>query len=278
MASSATSTILERSNVTLSGASGPNTQAIVFLHGLGGDQSDWRLVAPAFEDQYQVVLLDLVGAGKSDLRAYNHDTHGTLHGHATDLLAVLSALALHDVVFVGHSVAAMIGVIAAVREPERFAKMVLVSPSPRFINDKGYNGGFEQQDIKELLAAMEADYHGWSHGFAPVMMGQQESPELVLGLTNSFVRTNPEIVKHFARVTFFSDTRAELGFLTIPTLIVQSAHDVIAPLAVGHYINEQLADSRITVIETGGHCPHLSASQQTLGAIANFLHHETRQG
>ncbi|MBH8570024.1 alpha/beta hydrolase [Microvirga sp. STS02] len=268
--------ILERSNVTISGASGPGTRAIVFLHGLGGDQHDWRLVAPAFEDQYQVILLDLIGAGRSDLNAYQPaTTHSTLEGHANDLLGVLSALALHDVVFVGHSVAAMIGVIAAVRQPQRFSKMVLIAPSPRFINEAGYAGGFEQKDINELLAAMEADYHGWSHGISPVMMGQQDNPELVLGLTNSFVRTNPEIAKHFARVTFFSDTRAELGFLTIPTLIIQSAHDVIAPLAVGHYINEQLADSRMVVIETNGHLPHLSAPQQTLSAMDHFLHHET---
>lgn len=271
MTSSATS-ILERSNVTISGASGPGTQAIVFLHGLGGDQSMWRLIAPTFEDRYQVILLDLIGAGKSDLTAYSTVTHGSLDGHAADLLNVLSALALHDVIFVGHSVAAMIGVIAAVREPQRFAKMVLVSPSPRFINEKGYAGGFEQKDINELLAAMEGDYHGWSNGFAPVMMGQHQSPELVMELTNSFVRTNPDIARHFARVTFFSDTRAELGFLTIPTLIVQSAHDVIAPLAVGHYINEQLADSRMVVVETGGHCPHLSAPQKTQSAMDRFLH------
>ncbi|MBD2724606.1 alpha/beta fold hydrolase [Hymenobacter armeniacus] len=269
--------ILERSNVTISGASGPNTPAIVFLHGLGGDQSDWRFVAPHFEDRYRVVLLDLIGAGKSDPAAYEPTAkHGTLAGHADDLLQVLSALALHDVVFVGHSVASMIGVIAAVREPERFSKMVLVSPSPRFINEQGYAGGFEQKDINELLAAMEGDYTGWANGFAPVMMGQKESPELVMALTNSFVRTNPEIAKHFARVTFFSDTRAELGFLTIPTLIVQSAHDIIAPLAVGHYINEQLADSRMKVVETSGHCPHLSAPQETLSAVDHFLHHETR--
>ena len=223
-----------------------------------------------------MVVLDLIGAGKSDLAAYKADTaHGTLDGHATDLLGVMSALALHDVVFVGHSVAAMVGVIAAVREPERFAKMVLVSPSPRFINESGYAGGFGQKDINELLAAMEADYNGWSRGFAPVMMGSNERPELVLELTNSFMRTNPAIAKHFARVTFFSDTRTELGFLTIPTLILQSAHDVIAPLAVGYYINEQLADSRLVVIKTGGHCPHLSASRETLSAIDDFLHHET---
>ncbi len=210
-----TPSALKRSNVVLSGASGPNTQSIVFLHGLGGDQSMWRLLVPAFEERYQVVVMDLVGAGSSDLTAYSHAAHGTLNGHATNLLNVMRELALHDAVFVGHSVGAMIGVLAAVREPQRFAKMVLVSPSPRFINEQGYAGGFEQKDINELLAAMDGDYNGWSQAFAPVMMGADEHPELVMELTNSFVRTNPEIARHFARVTFFSDSRAELPFLTI---------------------------------------------------------------
>ena len=270
MALSAT-TILERSNVTISGASGPGIPAMVFLHGLGADQASWRLLAPHFEPDHQVVQLDLVGSGGSQLNEYSRERHGELAGHASDLLDVLRTLALYDVVFVGHSVGAMIGVIAAGREPQRFKKMVLISPSPRFINEKGYAGGFEQKDINELLAAMDADYHGWSQGISPVMMGADESPELVMELTNSFVRTNPEIARHFARVTFLSDTRAELALLTTPTLVVQSAHDVIAPLAVGHYINEQLADSRIQVIETGGHCPHLSAPQQTLAAIDAFV-------
>jgi sigma-B regulation protein RsbQ len=267
--------VLQRSNVTVSGATGPNKQTIVFLHGLGGDQTNWRLLTAAFEERYQVVLLDLIGSGNSDASAYSTTAHGTLDGHAADLLGVMSALALHDVVFVGHSVGAMIGVLAAVREPERFAKMVLISPSPRFINEEGYTGGFEQKDITELLAAMDGDYNGWSHGFAPVMMGQHERPELVMELTNSFVQSNPEIVKHFARVTFFSDTRPELDFLTIPTLIVQSAHDIIAPLAVGHYINEHLADSRMVVVATGGHCPHLTAPENTVAAMDHFLHRET---
>ena len=266
--------ILERSNVTISGTSGPGTPAMVFLHGLGADQASWRLLVPHFEPAYQIIKLDLVGSGGSQLSHYNHERHGNLAGHADDLLDVLRTLALHNVVFVGHSVGAMIGVIAAVREPQRFRKMVLISPSPRFINEKGYVGGFEQKDINELLAAMDADYHGWSRSISPVMMGAEESSELVMELTNSFVRTNPEIARHFARITFLSDTRAELGFLTRPTLVVQSAHDVIAPLAVGHYLNEQLADSRIAVIETGGHCPHLSAPQQTLAAINGFLHAE----
>ena len=268
--------ILERSNVTISGASGSGTPALVFLHGLGADQASWHLLVPHFEAAYQVVQLDLVGAGGSQLGAYSRERHGALAGHADDLLDVLRTLALYDVVFVGHSVGAMIGVIAAVREPQRFQKMVLISPSPRFINEKGYAGGFAQKDINELLAAMDADYHGWSQGISPVMIGPDESPELVMELTNSFVQTNPEIARHFARVTFLSDTRAELAFLTTPTLVVQSAHDVIAPLAVGHYINEQLADSRIAVIETGGHCPHLSAPQQTLAAIDAFLNQDLR--
>ena len=266
--------ILERSNVTISGASGPGTPTMVFLHGLGADQSSWRLLVPHFETDYRVVQLDLVGAGGSQQAHYCRERHGELAGHAADLLDVLRTLALYDVVFVGHSVGAMIGVIAAVREPGRFKKMVLISPSPRFINEQGYAGGFEQKDVSELLAAMEADYYGWSQGISPVMMGPDESPELVMELTNSFVRTNPEIARHFARVTFFSDTRAELAFLTTPTLVVQSAHDVIAPLAVGHYLNEQLANSRIEVIDTGGHCPHLSAAQQTRAAISSFLHAE----
>ena len=276
--SNSVTSVLQRSNATISGISGPGIQTVIFLHGLGGSQHDWRLVAPAFEERYQVVLLDLIGASKSDPTAHSPTTHATLDAHATDLLGVMSALALHDTVFVGHSVGAMIGVLAAVREPERFAKMVLVSPSPRFLNGASYAGGFRQQDINELLAAIEGDHHGWSHGFAPVVMGQHEPAELVMELTNSFVRTNPAIAKHFARVTFLSDTRAELGFLTIPTLIVQSAHDVIAPLAVGHYINEQLADSRMVVVETGGHCPHLSAPQKTLSAMDHFLHRETVLG
>ncbi|WP_206599817.1 alpha/beta fold hydrolase [Hymenobacter glacialis] len=252
-----------------------NTQTMVFLDCLGGEQSMWRLLVPAFEEQYRVVVVELIGMGNSDLTAYGRAAHSTLEGHASDLLKVMSELALHDAVFVGHSAGALIGVLAAVREPQRFAKMVLVSPSPRYIDEQDCAGNFEHKDINELLAAMDGDYNGWSQAFAPVVAGTDEHPEMVMELTNSFVRTNPEIARHFARVSFFSDSRAALPFFTIPTLIVQSANDVIAPLAVGHYINEQLADSRMVVVETGGHCPHLSAPQKTLSAMDKFLHHET---
>jgi sigma-B regulation protein RsbQ len=260
---------LRRSNVTITGQASP-APAIVFLHGLGSDQTSWRRLAPAFEDRYQVLLLDLVGAGQSDAAAYDYAKYGSLHAHADDLLAVLHELNLFDVVFVGHSISSMIGVLAAIKEPKRFGRLVLLAPSPRFVNAEGYKGGFEQKDIQELLAAMEGNYAGWSQGIAPVMVGA-ENPELVLELTNSFLQTQPAIAQHFARVTFFSDHRADLPFLTTPTLILQCAHDVIAPLAVGNYINESLADSQLVVIDTPGHSAHLSAPEDTLREIEKFL-------
>ncbi|TVT40209.1 alpha/beta hydrolase [Hymenobacter setariae] len=267
--SDSNSSALRRSNVTITGQGSP-APAIVFLHGLGSDQTSWRRLAPAFEDRYQVLLLDLVGAGSSDLAAYDYAKYGSLHAHADDLLAVLHELDLYNVVFVGHSISSMIGVLAAIKEPKRFGRLVLLAPSPRFVNAEGYKGGFEQKDIQELLAAMEGNYHGWSQGIAPVMVGA-ENPELVLELTNSFLQTQPAIAQHFARVTFFSDHRADLPFLTTPTLILQCAHDVIAPLAVGNYINETLADSQLVVIDTPGHSAHLSAPAETLQEIEKFL-------
>ncbi|RZK97587.1 MAG: alpha/beta hydrolase, partial [Hymenobacter sp.] len=193
MSSSAFSaSALRRSNVTLSGQASP-APAIVFLHGLGSDQTSWRRLAPAFEDRYQVLLLDLVGAGQSDAAAYDYAKYGSLHAHADDLLAVLHELNLFDVVFVGHSISSMIGVLAAIKEPKRFGQLVLLAPSPRFVNDEGYRGGFEQKDIQELLAAMEGDYHGWSHGIAPLMVGAKT--ELILELTNSFLQTQPAIAQ-----------------------------------------------------------------------------------
>ncbi|MGI4734391.1 MAG: alpha/beta fold hydrolase [Janthinobacterium lividum] len=258
-----------RSNVTVSGVSSP-APAIVFLHGLGSDQSCWRLLAPAFEDHHQVVLLDLAGAGKLDAAAYNYAKYGSLRAHADDLLAVLHELGLHDVVFVGHSVSAMIGVLAAIKEPAGFGRLVLLAPSPRFANAESYAGGFEQKDINELLAAIENSYHGWSQGMAPLMVGA-DSPDLIMELTNSFFQTNSTIAKHFARVTFTLDHRADLPLLTTPTLILQCTHDVIAPLAVGNYIHEALADSQLVVIDTPGHSAHLTAPNETLPEMEKFL-------
>ena len=261
--------VLKRNNVVVSGT---GTQAMVFVHGFGCDQHMWRHVAPAFEDRYRAVLLDLVGAGKSDLTAYDPDHYSTLQAHADDVLAVVEALDLHGAVLVGHSVSAMIAVLAAIREPARFAQLVLVAPSPRYLNDVDYTGGFERPDIEELLDTMDNNYLGWSAGIAPVIMGHPDKPELTEELTNSFCQTDPTIARHFARVTFLSDQRADLPKLRTPALILQCAQDALAPVAVGKYLHKHLANSQLTVLDTSGHCPHLSAPQATIAAINLFLH------
>lgn len=244
---------------------------MVLLHCLGGNQGMWQPLLPALEKRYRVVVLDLVGCGDSDAAAYSTERHSTLAGHAADLLDVLRALGLHNVLFMGHSVGGIIGVLAAIEEPGRFASLVMISPSPRFINGHDYQGGYERADIEALLGAMETDYQGWTRAFAPIVVGGTTRPELLLTFTNSFARTNPTIVRHFARVAFMADVREDLSRLTIPTLIVQSARDVMAPLAVGYYLNENLIDSCIALIDTSGHCPHLTAPAQTMAAIDKFL-------
>lgn len=259
---------LKRHHVRVSGT-GPQT--IVFVHGFGCDQHMWRLVAPAFETGYRVVLLDLMGAGNSELTAYDPARYSTLAAHAEDVRGILQALNLQDVVFVGHSVSAMIGVLAAIQEPALFARLVLVAPSPRYINEGDYTGGFESADIQELLEAMDSNYLGWSAAFAPVVMDHSDQPELAAELTNSFCRTDPTIARHFAEVMFRSDERASLRLLSTPALILQSARDLIAPLCVGTYVHEQLAGSQLIVMDTTGHCPHLSAPQITIAALQAYL-------
>ena len=268
MGNSVSTSAVRRGHATVTGA-GPGAPAIVFSHGLGASQRDWRLLAPAFEPRYRVVRFDLVGAGESDPTAYDYARHGSLNGHADDLLDLLRELRLNDVVFVGHSVSSMIGVLAAIKEPARFARLVLLAPSPRFINDRDYCGGFEQADVDELLATMENNYHGWAGGLAATLLPDQH--DLVAELTNSFVNTNPELARHFARVTFLCDHRLDLPLLATPTLILQGARDAVAPLAVGRYLHEQLPDSQLRIIDTAGHCAHLTAPRATLAAIAAFL-------
>ncbi|GGG57490.1 hydrolase [Hymenobacter glacieicola] len=244
---------------------------MVFVHGFGCDQRMWRLVAPAYEARYQIVLLDLVGAGSSDLTAYEPGRYDSLRAHAEDVLAVLAALNLREVIFVGHSVSAMIGVLAAVQEPARIGRLVLVAPSPRFLNDTNYFGGFEPADIEELLQAMDDNYLGWSGAITPVIMGRPDRPELTAELNASFCRTDPTIARHFARVTFLSDNRADLALVPAPTLVLQCAHDALAPLAVGIYLHHQLPVNELVVLNTSGHCPHLSAPAATIRAIDHFL-------
>lgn len=244
---------------------------MVFAHGFGCDQNMWRHVAPAFADEYRIVLFDHVGAGGSDHSAYSRAKYGSLQGYAEDVLEICRELELRDVVFVGHSVSAVVGVLAAAQEPDRFAKLVLVGPSPRYLDDDGYLGGFSREDIEGLLDSLDSNYLGWSHAFAPVIMGSAQAPELQEELTNSFCRTDPEIASHFARVTFLSDNRADLSNVVTPTLVLQCADDVIAPRAVGEYVHREIPGSTLVLLDATGHCPNLSAPEETTAAIRNFL-------
>ncbi|GLY01466.1 hydrolase [Actinoplanes sp. NBRC 101535] len=246
---------------------------MLFAHGYGCDQNMWRLVTPAFEKSHRIVLFDHVGSGKSDLSAYEDSRYADLSGYADDILQIIHEHDLHDVVFVGHSVSAMIGVLAAVREPERFASLVMVGPSPRYIDDEqdGYVGGFSAPDISELLESLDSNYLGWSSAMAPVIMGNPERPELGEELTNSFCRTDPAIAKKFARVTFLSDNRKDLPRLRVPSLILQCADDVIAPTAVGRYVHQHTPGSTFVEMNATGHCPNLSAPEETVDAIKSWL-------
>jgi sigma-B regulation protein RsbQ len=245
--------------------------AMVLAHGFGCDQSMWRLVAPAFEDDYRVVLFDHIGAGGSDLTAYDPDRHASLQGYADDVVELLEELALGPVVFVGHSVSATIALLAAARRPDLFDRLVLVGPSPRYIDDDGYRGGFTAEEIDELLETMDANYLGWSAFIAPVIMGNADRPELGEELTNSFCRTDPAIAKRFARTTFLSDNRADLAAVRTPSLVVQCREDAIAPVEVGEYVHDRLADSKLTLIDAVGHCPNLSAPGELITAMREYL-------
>jgi sigma-B regulation protein RsbQ len=258
--------VVARNNVTVSGTGRP----IVFAHGFGCSQDMWRFVAPQFDD-HQVVLFDHVGAGGSDLSAYRPGKYDSLEGYAGDVVEILEQLDLHDVVFVGHSVGAIIGLLAANRLPSRIGALVLVGPSPRYIDADGYAGGFSQSDIDALLDGLDANYFGWAGSMAPAIMGAPEQPELSSELNDSFCSTDPTIARHFARVTFLSDNRADLAQVAVPTLVIQARDDVIAPVTVGTYVAEQIPDSELVVLPVTGHCAHLSAPAQVVAAIRSFL-------
>lgn len=260
--------VVQRNHVTISGR---GTTPIIFAHGYGCDQNMWRLVAPAFADDYKVVLFDHVGSGQSDLGAYDRVKYSTLQGYADDLLEICEELELEDAVFVGHSVSSIIGILAAINQPERFSKLILVGPSPRYIDDGEYVGGFSRQDIDDLLKFQQSNYLGWSSQLAPVIMGNPEQPDLSAELTNSFCRTDPDIGKQFAAVTFLSDNRADLPNLTVPTLILQCREDAIAPVQVGEYVRAHTPHSTLVLMDATGHCPQLSAPEETIAAIRAFL-------
>lgn len=259
---------IKRNNVV---SRGHGARAMVFAHGFGCDQNMWRFVSPAFENDFRTVLYDHVGAGKSDLTAYDPVRYGTLNGYADDLVEIGRELQLEQAVFVGHSVSAMIGMLASFKAPGMFEALVMVGPSPRYIDDDDYIGGFGADQIDELIAFMAENHLGWSQAMAPAFMGNPDRPELAEELTNSFCRTDPTIAEAFARVTFLSDNRADLPRITARTLILQCSDDIVAPLEVGDYMRDAIPNSTLVVLEATGHCPNLSAPDEVIAAIRAFV-------
>lgn len=260
--------ILSRNNVHVSGR---GSQPMLFAHGFGCDQNMWRFVAPAFEEGYRVVLFDYVGSGRSELSAYDPVRYARLDGYAQDILDVCHALDLCEVILVGHSVSAMIGLLAANREPDRFAELIMVGPSPRYINDVGYVGGFERADIEGLLEMMDRNYIGWANFLAPAIMKNPDRPELGGELTESFCSTDPVIARRFAEATFFADNREDVPKARVPALILQCADDMIAPGEVGEYLARNLPGSTLRILNVSGHCPHMSHPEETVRAIEEYL-------
>jgi sigma-B regulation protein RsbQ len=244
---------------------------MVFAHGFGCDQNMWRFVAPAFEKDFTTVLFDHVGAGGSDLKAYDPAKYDSLAGYAADVVEMGQELELKGAVFVGHSVAAMIGVLASIKAPDLFSKLILVGPSARYIDEGEYRGGFSEVQITELLEFLEQNQMGWSAAMAPAIMGNSDRPELGEELTNSFCRTDPDIAKQFAKVTFYSDNRADLAKVTVPTLILQCTDDIIASEEVGEYVHREIAGSKLVNLEATGHCPNLSAPAEVVAAIRAYV-------
>jgi len=260
--------VLVRNNVQIAGK---GTQPMLFAHGFGCDQNMWRYITPAFEKDYQLILFDYVGAGKSDITSYNPERYSTLQGYAQDILDICETLNLQDIIFVGHSVSSMIGLLAAIEKPQIFDSMIMVGPSPCYINEDGYSGGFERSDIEGLLETMDKNYIGWANFLAPQIMKNDDRPELGNELTESFCSTDPKIANQFARATFFSDNRDDLSKLQTPALILQCSDDLIAPLTVGDYLHENLPQSTLKVMKAKGHCPHMSEPEETISLIQEYL-------
>ncbi|MBT2556655.1 alpha/beta hydrolase [Hymenobacter sp. ISL-91] len=262
------SAILKRNNVRILGG---GEKILLFVNGFGCDQTIWRFITPALSGQYRLVMFDHVGAGLSDLTAYDPVKYNSLEGYAEDVLDICRELELRAVTLVGHSVGAMIGMLAAIREPAWFEKLLLLCPSPHYLNENSYHGGFERQDIYDMLAFMDQDFVGWADEFAPFIMGNPDRPLLSAELLHSFCQSDPVIAKRFARVTFLADNRPDVGHCHTPCLLVQCAHDLIAPPEVGAFLLARFPTARLITLPVSGHCPHLSAPIETLNALEPFL-------
>jgi len=262
------SEILMRNHVNVIGE---GDKTLLFIHGYGCDQSMWRFINPAFLKDYKLVQLDLVGCGNSDDNAYEYEKYNTLQGHVDDVLEVCNELYLKDITIIGHSISANIALLMSIQSPQLIDRLVMVCPSPRFINDNDYVGGFMQSDIDELIETLDSNYLGWSKGIAPVIMGHPERPELALELEESFCRNNPDIARHFARVTFLCDNREDLEKIDTKTLIIHCENDNLASVAVGQFVHEHIKGSVLSILDTNGHCPHLSAPKETIEVMKEFF-------
>jgi len=260
--------ILKRNNVNIIGK---GNKVMLFAHGFGCSQNAWKRIISSFADEYKLVLFDYVGAGKSDISAYDKSKYNTLEGYEEDVIEICEELKIKDGIFIGHSVSSMIGALVAIKHPSFFKKLIFIAPSPCYINDEGYVGGFEKEDIDALLELMEEDYVAWAKEMAPVIVANPEHPELADEIKDNFCTTDNEILKQFARVTFLSDNRNDLPDIPVESLTLQCSEDMIAPIEVGKYINEKTPKNKLVILKATGHCPHMSAPEETINAIKSFL-------
>ena len=261
-------TIIKRNNVTVTGA---GEKVMLFAHGFGCDQNAWKYIRNSFAEDHKLVFFDYIGAGKSDINAYDPQKYNSLDGYVTDVLEICDALKLKDVIFIGHSVSCMIGALAAIKRPAIFKKLVFIGPSPCYITKGVYEGAFDQETLDTLFEVMEEDYLSWSKSLAPAIMNKNNAPELGKELADSFCSIDPTIAKQFARVTFLSDNRKDLPLIPIESLTIQCTEDMIAPLATGEYIHQHTPGNTLTIIKAYGHCPHMSNPAETIAAIRAFL-------
>ncbi|WP_442591143.1 alpha/beta fold hydrolase [Pedobacter sp. AW31-3R] len=260
--------IIKRNNVNILGK---GKQTMMFAHGFGCDQATWRLITPDFEDDYQIILFDYVGAGNADAGAYDQDRYSTLGGYVQDVIDIAESLGLQDVIFVGHSISCMVGVLASIKNPYLFSKLILIGPSPRYLNDENYYGGMDLADLNQLLEVMDSNYLDWSGKMAPAIIGNPERPELGKELTVSFIATDPELAKNFARVTFLADNRADLPFVSVPSLTIQCKEDLLASEKVATYIKNNTPGNTMLILDSCGHCPHISDPENVIKAIKDYI-------
>ncbi len=250
---------------------GEGDQSIILAHGFGCNQNVWRHLVAAYKSKYKLILFDFVGAGQSDLSAYDSKRYSSLEGYAKDVLEIIEALNIKNALYIGHSVSCMIGVKAAIAQPSYFSKLIFVSPSPCYINDEEYIGGLDKEDLNNLLELMDSNYLGWSSLLAPQVMGNTDQPELGEELVANFCATDPDIAKEFARVTFLSDNRTDLENIQTESLTLQCFNDILAPLAVGYYIEKKAKGNTLKILQATGHCPHMSAPEETIAAISAYI-------